>query len=77
VCEDSAEEKSKNPLRIQRISSGGVVLSVHRAITTRSTEAVELFEEFRVPKAEEGQRFHIRVEGLKSKSSQRRKEGKG
>jgi hypothetical protein len=70
VREDSAEaQKSKNPLRIRRISSGGVVLSAHGAITARSAEAAELFEEFRVPKAQEGQHFHIRAGGLKSKSS--------
>jgi hypothetical protein len=46
------------------------VLSGAQSVTTRSAEAAELFEEFKVPKAQEGQHFHIRVGGLKSWSSQ-------
>jgi hypothetical protein len=78
VREDSAEvQKSKNPLRIRRISSGGVVLSAHRAIAARSAEAEELFEEFRVPKAQEGQRFHIRAGRTQVVEFAEKKEGKG
>jgi hypothetical protein len=47
---------------------------VHEAVAARSAEATELFEEFRVPKAQEGQRFYTHRRGLKSWSSQR---GKG
>jgi hypothetical protein len=41
------------------------VLSAHRAIAARNAEVEELFGEFRVPKAQEGQRFHMRRENSK------------
>jgi hypothetical protein len=47
---------------------------VHEVVAARSAEATELFDEFRVPKAQEGQWFYMHRRGLKSWSSQR---GKG
>jgi hypothetical protein len=77
--EDSAEaQKSQNPLRIQRKSSGGLVLSAAQSVTARSAEATEFFDEFRVPKAQEGQHFHMRTgENSRSWSSQKWSKGRG
>jgi hypothetical protein len=50
-------QKSKNPLRIQGEKLRRSSAFMHRAIAAEVAEAKELFGEFRIPKAQEGQRL--------------------
>ena len=73
ACEDSVGVQTSDSLedskdKLRRISD----------FSAQSVEAVELFEEFRVPKSQERQWFYTHKRGLKSWSSQKgQNQGRG